>query len=131
MNRRYFLFSSLAGAYAARRTVAASDKVTVAFMGVNGRGRYLQQIFCALPDVDVAYVCDVDRRQHEAAARAVESAKGKRPALVTDIRRVLEDKSGGCGRDGDSLSTGTGRHHPRLRGGQGRLRQEPGVAQYP
>src|SRR6266545_5208587 len=93
MNRRHFFLSTLAGAYAARRTVAASDKVTIAFMGVNGRGQYLAQIFSALPDVNVAYICDVDRRQQEKAAKIVEAAKGKRPAIVTDIRRVLEDKS--------------------------------------
>ena len=93
MNRRYFLMASLAGAVPARRAVAASDRVTVAFMGVNGRGRYLAKIFCALSDVNAACICDVDQNVIGPAVKIIEEAKGKRPVVVSDIRRVLEDKS--------------------------------------
>ena len=95
MNRRYFL-PTLAGAAAAatpRRAVAASDKITIALMGVRGRGRSLTTAFCAQPDVNVAYVCDIDENVVEGAYRTIEGSGRKRPPLVADVRRCLEDPS--------------------------------------
>jgi hypothetical protein len=92
MNRRYFLPLTLA-ATAARRAVAASDKITIALMGVRGRGRSLTTAFCAQSDVNVAYVCDVDETVVDGAYKIIEDSGRKRPPLVKDIRRCLEDKS--------------------------------------
>lgn len=92
MNRRYFLPLTLA-ATAARRAVAASDKITIALMGVRGRGRSLTAAFCAQQDVNVAYVCDIDENVVEGAYKIIEGSGRKRPPLVKDIRRCLEDKS--------------------------------------
>ncbi len=93
MNRRYFLQSAVAGAAAARQAVAASDRVTIAMVGVRGQGRSLTNRFASLPDVNIAYLCDVDERVFERAASIVEEKKGTRPKLAGDIRRVLDDKS--------------------------------------
>ena len=68
MDRRTFLTTGAAGlaALAADRSGAAQEKsspgerVTVAVMGVRGRGRGLAQSFAGLPDAEVAYLCDVD-----------------------------------------------------------------------
>lgn len=92
MDRRHF-FISTAGAAMASRMPAASEKVTVAMIGVRGQGRGLTARFASLPDVNVAYLCDVDSNVFERAAKAVEEHKGKRPQLVGDLRRVLDDKS--------------------------------------
>lgn len=62
-------------------------------MGANGRARALAKYFCALPDIEVPWVCDVDSNVVEPVMRIIEEAPGKRPALVSDIRRVLDDKS--------------------------------------
>jgi predicted dehydrogenase len=91
MNRRYFL-PALAVA-ASRRSVAASDKINIALMGVRGRGRSLTAAFCAQPDVNVGYVCDVDQNVVQAAYKTIEDSGRKRPPLVADLRRCLEDKS--------------------------------------
>ncbi|MBK9168089.1 MAG: Gfo/Idh/MocA family oxidoreductase [Bryobacterales bacterium] len=91
IERRYFLPAALAAA--AARRVQASDKITVALMGVRGRGRGLTAAFCAQPDVNVAYVCDVDQNVVEAAYKTIEDSGRKRPPLVADIRRCLDDKS--------------------------------------
>ncbi|MEZ5353139.1 MAG: Gfo/Idh/MocA family oxidoreductase [Bryobacteraceae bacterium] len=90
MNRRYFL-PALAAA-ASRRAIAANDKITIALMGVRGRGRSLTAAFCAQPDVDIAYVCDVDENVVEPAFKTIEASGRKRPPLVADLRRCLDDK---------------------------------------
>ena len=91
MNRRYFLLSGAAGAVA--KAPAAADTVTLAMIGVRGQGRGLTGRFAALPDVRIAYLCDVDPGVFERAARLVEERQGKRPQLAGDLRRALDDKS--------------------------------------
>ena len=93
MNRRHFLPLALAAAQPARRAAAASDKITIALMGVRGRGRSLTSAFCAQPDVNVAYVCDVDQNVVDAAYKIIEDSGRKRPPLVADLRRCLDDKT--------------------------------------
>src|SRR2546425_318607 len=91
MQRRYFL--KAAGAtMVARLAVAASEKVNVAIMGVRGRGRSLSGEFASLPDVNIAYLCDVDSRVFDRAAKFVEEKTSKRPPLIGDIRRALDDR---------------------------------------
>ena len=43
---------------------APSNKVTVAVMGVNSRGSYLAKCYSQLPNVEVAYICDVEEKSH-------------------------------------------------------------------
>jgi predicted dehydrogenase len=76
-----------------RRSVAASDAIHVAIIGIRGQGRHLTNKFAAQADVNIVYLCDVDERVYERAAKVVEEKKGKRPPLVKDLRRVLDDKS--------------------------------------
>jgi predicted dehydrogenase len=99
MNRRYFVKSAIVSAALSKtvasgnQKVAASEKVNVAFIGVHGRGKNLIASFSALPDVNIAYICDVDERVLGPVAADVEKRVGKRPQLVGDLRRVLDDKS--------------------------------------
>ena len=99
MNRRGFLKTSLAGAAASAATtgtrgasVSANNKVTLAVMGVRGRGKPLIKYFGEMADVDLKYLCDVDQNVVEPAMKIAEEGQGKRPELVEDIRRVLDDK---------------------------------------
>ena len=93
MKRRYFLPSLAVAGGLARRAGAASDKITIALMGVRGRGRALTKAFCDQPDVNVAYVCDVDQNVVGPAFQIIGDSGRKRPPLVSDIRRCLDDKS--------------------------------------
>src|SRR5215475_2615218 len=96
MNRRNFVGSSvstIAFTALSNKRVAASDKVTLAVMGVHGQGAGLTRNFARLEDVNIAYLCDIDQNVFERAAKTVEELKGKRPQLIGDIRRALEDKS--------------------------------------
>jgi len=83
MTRRHLLLS----------LAAPNNKVTIALMGVRGRGRSLTEAFAGLPDVDIAYVCDVDSTVVEPALKIIEKSGRKRPPVVADIRRCLDDKS--------------------------------------
>lgn len=91
MERRNFLAVAAAGAFA--RPASAYDKVNIAIIGVRGRGRALTGDFSRLSDVNISYLCDVDEQVYPRAAQVVETATGKRPPLVKDLRRVLDDKS--------------------------------------
>lgn len=93
MNRRYFFPLSFGALQTVRHAVAASDKITIALMGVRGRGRSLTKAFCDQQDVNVAYVCDVDQNVVEAAFKIIADSGRKRPPLVADLRRCLDDKS--------------------------------------
>ena len=46
-----------------------------------------------MPDVDIAYVCDVDSTVVEPAMQLIEKSGRRRPPLVSDIRRCLGDKN--------------------------------------
>jgi predicted dehydrogenase len=100
ISRRKFFKSSVevgAGAMAAaalsssRKGVAANDKIIVGVMGIRGRGDFLARAFAERPDVEVAYLSDVDSRLFDSRARAVESLQGKQPKTVQDFRRILDD----------------------------------------
>ena len=93
MNRRYFLPSVAVGAAFATRAVAASDKINIAVIGLGGQGRHLTGKFAAMPDVNIAYLCETDERRYEAGAKLVEEKSGKRPPLIRDLRKALDDKS--------------------------------------
>jgi len=103
MNRRNFLRvgasaiaiakSTQVGNAATNPRPSAGDKVTVAIMGVRSRGIQLAREFSSLPDVNVAYICDVDQSVVGPALKIVEELKSKRPKVVADIRSVIDDKT--------------------------------------
>ncbi len=82
-----------AGPRAVAKPVAPNDKVVVGVMGVGGRGTQLTGFFADRPDVEIAYICDVNAKQLPGAVKVVEDKKGKTPRTVDDFRRILEDKS--------------------------------------
>jgi len=100
VNRRGFLKTSVRAAVAAgtgtlvagRRVLGANERVVVGVMGIRGRGKELAQWFAEREDVDVAYLADVDTRLFKERARRIERISGKRPKLVQDFRRMLDDK---------------------------------------
>lgn len=88
-----------AGAFAAeptparpRRRYGAADKVRVAVIGVNGRGKAHIDGYLGLPDAEVVAICDVDSGVGEKAAAAIEKKTGKKPKVYQDLRKLFEDK---------------------------------------
>ncbi len=78
---------------AAGRRPGANDKLVLAVIGTNGRG--LAHIDCVtgLPDVEIAYICDVDDRAITKGLKETLKGQTAEPKGVKDFRKVLEDKS--------------------------------------
>lgn len=88
---------------AASATVVASSSSALAKkspnnrlrVGVMGMSRGLAHVrgFLKVPNVEIAYVCDVDSRRREGAAQEVAKNGQKTPVKqVSDFRRILEDE---------------------------------------
>jgi len=86
------------------RAVAANEKVIVGAMSAQARGLYVTEQLAKRKDVEVAYLCDVDTRLFADAVKTIAAAQGKEPKVVTDFRRILDDKNV------DALVNGTPDH---------------------
>ena len=91
--RRTFLGTSLAGLAAAPAAASANDKIVVGVMGCGGRGNDLAPTFARQPNVEVAYVCDVDAARAGKLGDKLAKAAAAPPKVVGDFRRVLDDKA--------------------------------------
>lgn len=94
-SRREFMERAAAGAALAAiaspaAAKGANDKLVVALIGCGGRGMHDAGLFAKTPNVEVAYVCDVDESRRFSAAKTlgVDSSRA-----VADMRRVLDDKA--------------------------------------
>jgi predicted dehydrogenase len=95
LDRRGFLKEAGVGAAAVAAGAgllrAAERRLVVGVIGPGGMGTAHARALARTPDIEVAYVCDVDQRRMAAAAKDVESASGKAPREVKDMRQVLDD----------------------------------------
>lgn len=96
-NRREFLELTSAGLLAASSIGSAqaapknaNDKLVVGLIGCGGRGSRVAGLFQKTPNVELAYVSDVDDSRRAAAAKGFGVASNK---AVADLRRILDDKS--------------------------------------
>ncbi|MBI4585342.1 MAG: Gfo/Idh/MocA family oxidoreductase [Planctomycetes bacterium] len=98
LNRRAFLkqsaLATLSALPALRLGAAgAAEKATLGVIGFRGRGGALLRGFLDIPEVEVAYLCDVDGGVLARGVEQVEKARGRRPQAVEDFRRILDDKA--------------------------------------
>ncbi len=104
MNRRGFLKRSaaaaglsvagvMAGMSRAAGQPGANERISVAVMGVGGRGGGLLATFASLPDVDVTYVCDIDQGVLHSRVEKMHKETRHRPQAIQDFRQALDDKS--------------------------------------
>ena len=70
---------------------APSNKVVVAVMGVNSRGAYLAESYSQLPNVEIAYICDVEEKAIQNGMKPFSNAVRK-PQVVRDIRQLVTRK---------------------------------------
>ncbi|MCP4454032.1 MAG: Gfo/Idh/MocA family oxidoreductase, partial [Planctomycetes bacterium] len=68
-------------------------KVVMGVMGLGGRGTYLAEQFAQRPDVEIAYLCDVNTRRFARVREAVQENQSKKPTLVQDFRKILDDRN--------------------------------------
>jgi predicted dehydrogenase len=97
VSRRFFLGSLAGGITLAAlngRTLfgqSPSDQVVLGMIGVGGMGTNRLREFLGHADTRIAAICDVDRAHADRAVAEVEKARGYKPKIVGDFRRVLED----------------------------------------
>jgi len=70
---------------------APGNKVVVAVMGVNSRGAYLAENFAKLPNVEIAYLCDVEDKAIANGLKPFEGA-AKKPIIIKDIMELVKKK---------------------------------------
>jgi predicted dehydrogenase len=94
-SRRTFLMAAGAAALTQVQPgkAAASDRIRVAVIGVNGRGKDHIKGFQGLEDAEVAMLCDVDSNVLAQRAGQFETEYGRKVATETDLRRVFDNKS--------------------------------------
>lgn len=85
---------------AAQVPASPSNRVRVAVVGVShnavfgeGRGTHLAKTLVTLPNVEVAYVCDVDETFVRKAVEDLSKKQAKPPEGEGDFRRILDDKT--------------------------------------
>jgi predicted dehydrogenase len=86
------------------RVRGANDEIRVAVVGINGRGGSHISAFGDMQGVQVAALCDVDRKVLDNNAGAFEKKYGRKVQTYVDIRKLLEDK------DIDAISIATTNH---------------------
>lgn len=106
MNKRHFLATSAAAANAV--LASPNDTIRVACVGLRGRGRHHLSTYSAMQNVEVAALCDIDENVLSARVKDLADKGKKKPALFTDYRKLLEDKSI------DVVSIATPNHHHAL-----------------
>jgi len=83
----------------------ANERIRVAVIGIRGMGQNHIKSYQALPNVQVAALCDVDENLFPDRLQNLFINKNKpKPKLYTDIRKLLEDK------DIDAVSIVTPNH---------------------
>jgi Oxidoreductase family, NAD-binding Rossmann fold len=97
ITRRDFLISAgLTGAAFAINhrslvnTVGANERARVGIIGVGSRGVRHISAYSALPNVEVAALCDINESALKTAAAGLVSSGRPQPASFTDFRRLLE-----------------------------------------
>ncbi len=100
LNRRDFVKTSASAAAAGTlgfnvTNYAGSPNGTVrlAVIGLKGRGMNHTQGFSALPNVEIAALCDIDDSLFERHIKQLERTGKPKPAIFKDIRKLLEDKN--------------------------------------
>jgi predicted dehydrogenase len=113
-NRRQFtlgLSAACATAVLPRaRAASPNDTVGVAIAGVNGRGTTHMAALSRDPRTHIAVLVDIDEKVGYQRAEQVAKVQGHRPEVVTDVRRVLDNK------DVEILSCATPNHWHALMG---------------
>jgi predicted dehydrogenase len=71
---------------------AANDKIRIAVLGVNGRGKDHIAGFGSVPDAEVAVLCDPDRKVLAERAKSFETRYERKVDQMTDLRKVFERK---------------------------------------
>jgi predicted dehydrogenase len=77
-----------------RNIVGANDRIHMAMIGVNSRGKSMSSTFASQKNTHVACICDVDERAIPKAIKAALDVNSTvTPKAEKDCRKLMEDKS--------------------------------------
>jgi predicted dehydrogenase len=112
-SRRHFLkqsilttgaFALVGGTRSSAKILGANDRMRIAVVGVNGRGRSHIQGFAKLPNVEIAYVVDPEKGALARGLQLAIKAGSTNCKAIADIRIALDDP------DVDAISIATPNH---------------------
>lgn len=96
-DRRSFLKVASTGVAAATTLKATraignspNEKITFGLIGCGGRGAHDAKLMKDVPNVEIAYVCDVDESRRQSVAKTLDVDSSR---AVGDLRKLLDDKS--------------------------------------
>jgi predicted dehydrogenase len=95
-DRRTFLKTGaavLTTAASTKKILGANDRVRVAVIGVRGRGWDHVKGYQTVPNVEVAYFCDVDENVLNKRLADAEQLGIPKPQTYIDVRKLLQDKN--------------------------------------
>ncbi|MCG3198343.1 MAG: Inositol 2-dehydrogenase/D-chiro-inositol 3-dehydrogenase [bacterium] len=69
----------------------ANERISVAVIGIRGRGNGLLKTFRSRSDVEIRYLCDVDSNVLSKRTEETEKDTGHRPKAIKDFREALDD----------------------------------------
>lgn len=72
--------------------VGPNDQINFGVIGAKGMGWSNMSVFLKMPQVNCIGIADIDESVRNQRAAEVEKLRGKRPAVYTDYRKMLEDK---------------------------------------
>src|SRR5436190_7374356 len=107
--RRTFLTATAAGLTATiPQKSGANDRIRVAVLGVNGRGKDHISGIQKQSDAEVVMLCDPDMQVAEKAASEFAKKYGRTPKIEQDLRRVFDNK------EIDAVTIATPNHWPSV-----------------
>ena len=88
----------------AAKALSANDRIRIAVLGVNGRGKAHIDSIMKLADAEVVLLCDPDLDVARKRAAEFERTYGKKVQIEQDLRRVFDNK------DIDAVTIATPNH---------------------
>jgi len=88
----------------ATRVLGANERITMAAIGIRGRGLGHVKTFAGMKNVQLKTLCDIDENLYASRIKAAKDAQGVEPGTEFDMRRVFDDK------DIDAVCTATPNH---------------------
>ena len=71
----------------------AGNKIVAAVIGTNGRGLAHIEALSHIPNVEIAYICDVEEKALAKGINLATKLTGKAPKAIQDFRTILSDKN--------------------------------------
>ena len=76
-----------------QRVFGANDRIRIAILGVNGRGKDHIDVLAKLPNAEIATLCDPDMNVLRERSKWVEDSHKLKVAIEQDFRKVYDDKN--------------------------------------